>query len=49
MQKLYPNFYWKKENKFGVDEKAFFEILKYCKDQTLLNLNALAYILVVKF
>jgi len=32
----------KKENKFGVDEKAFFEILKYCKDSNFIELKCLS-------
>ena len=32
----------KKENKFGVDEKAFFEILKYCKNSNFIELKCLS-------
>jgi diaminopimelate decarboxylase len=32
----------KKENKFGVDEKIFFEIIKYAKDSKNINLNCLS-------
>ena len=32
----------KKENKFGVNEKIFFEILKYCKDSNFIELKCLS-------
>ena len=31
----------KKENKFGVNEKTFYEIIDYCKNSQNINLNCL--------